>query len=112
MQQDSVLTSSVNPLALSPWIIQLVSRALSADVMAPKRRALSQAHENSAPEPRTKRRRKDYAIYSSSESEDSDIGEDEYLVKCILDENNSHYLIDWEGPWTPTWVSGLYLARV
>ncbi|RMJ27687.1 hypothetical protein PHISP_01472 [Aspergillus sp. HF37] len=71
--------------------------------MAPKRRALSQAHENSAPEPRTKRPRKDYATSSSSESEESDIGEDEYLVKCILDENKFRYLIDWEGPWTPTW---------
>lgn len=106
------MTFSVNSLALPPWIILLVARALSADVMAPKRRALSHTHKNSALEPRTKRPRRHYTISSSSESEDSDIGEDEYLIKCILDENKSHYLIDWEGPWSPTWVSDLYLVEI
>lgn len=59
-----------------------------------------------------KRLKRSYTVISSSESEvddggveNSDIGDDEWLIKCILDENESQYLIDWEGPWSPTWVS-------
>lgn len=98
---------------LSPlWITQLVGRALSVDVMAPKRKATSHAHENSAHQRHNKRSRRSYIIVSSSETEDSDISEGEYLIKCILDENKSQYLIDWDGPWTPTWVCGdLYLVE-
>lgn len=59
-----------------------------------------------------KRLKRSYTVISSSESEvddgsaeNSDIGEDEWFIKCILDENETQYLIDWEGPWSPTWVS-------
>ena len=39
----------------------------------------------------------------SDNNEDED--EDEWDIKCILDESDSQYLIDWEDPWSPTWVS-------
>lgn len=42
---------------------------------------------------------------NASEDDDSGNEEGEWDIKCILDESESHYLIDWEGPWTPTWVS-------
>lgn len=54
-------------------------------------------------------------IISSSEGEEEDETEDsetggsgndeEWDIKCIVDESDSQYLIDWEGPWSPTWVS-------
>ena len=45
---------------------------------------------------------------SEKEHESDSLEEDEWYIKCILDETESQYLIDWEGPWSPTWVS--YLA--
>lgn len=42
---------------------------------------------------------------NGDENEDSGNAEDEWDIKCILDESESQYLIDWEGPWSPTWVS-------
>lgn len=45
---------------------------------------------------------------SENEHESDSLEEDEWYIKCILDETDSQYLIDWEGPWSPTWVS--YLA--
>lgn len=54
---------------------------------------------------------KEQHIIQPSEDEDDveDDGEaldsDEWYINCILDETESQYLIDWEGPWTPTWVS-------
>ncbi|OJJ83166.1 uncharacterized protein ASPGLDRAFT_465039 [Aspergillus glaucus CBS 516.65] len=63
-------------------------------------------------EPRRKRLRNNLIISSSEdeeeneteESENEDSGNDEeWDIKCILDETDSQYLIDWEGPWSPTW---------
>lgn len=43
-------------------------------------------------------------VETENGSEDSENEEDEWDIKCILDESDSQYLIDWEGPWSPTWV--------
>ncbi|KAJ5262807.1 hypothetical protein N7505_006031 [Penicillium chrysogenum] len=43
-------------------------------------------------------------ISDSSESSDgSDSDEQEWPIKCILRETDTEYLIDWEGPYEPTW---------
>lgn len=45
-------------------------------------------------------------ISDSSESSDgSDSDDQEWPIKCILRETDTEYLIDWEGPYDPTWVS-------
>lgn len=45
-------------------------------------------------------------ISDSSESSDgSDLDDEEWPIKCILRETDTEYLIDWEGPYDPTWVS-------
>lgn len=59
---------------------------------------------------RKKRWKENYTIVSSDDSDDSDhesnpLDDDEYYINCILDETESQYLIDWEGPWEPTWVN-------
>lgn len=41
----------------------------------------------------------------SSDSSDNSEAEDEWPIKSILRETDTHYLIDWEGPYEPTWVS-------
>ena len=73
-------------------------------MMGRKRRAssdLSTAIESS----RRERLRKTRVVsYSDEESEDNEIGDEEFPINCILDETDSQYLIDWEGDWTPTWV--------
>lgn len=69
------------------------------------------AHETD--DHRRKRWKESFVISSSddnedqnpNEDEDSGNEEDEWDIKCILDESGSQYLIDWEGPWSPTWVS-------
>ncbi|KAJ5958149.1 Histone deacetylase complex subunit 2/3 [Penicillium vulpinum] len=44
------------------------------------------------------------AISDSSESKDgSDLDDQEWPIKCILRETDTEYLIDWEGPYDPTW---------
>ncbi|KAG0155660.1 hypothetical protein PDIDSM_2833 [Penicillium digitatum] len=44
------------------------------------------------------------AISDSSESNDgSDSDDQEWPIKCILRETDTKYLIDWEGPYDPTW---------
>ncbi|CAG8900300.1 unnamed protein product [Penicillium egyptiacum] len=43
-------------------------------------------------------------IGDSSESSDgSDSDDQEWPIKCILRETDTEYLIDWEGPYDPTW---------
>ncbi|KGO63979.1 Histone deacetylase complex, subunit 2/3 [Penicillium italicum] len=43
-------------------------------------------------------------ISDSSESSDgSDSDDQEWPIKCILRETDTEYLIDWEGPYDPTW---------
>lgn len=62
---------------------------------------------------RRKSWKKNFVVSSSEDSEPQNTSEDGYSeneegewdIKCILDESKTHYLIDWEGPWTPTWVS-------
>ena len=77
--------------------------------MALKRKASSHVQNNIVNKRDRKRLRRHYTVDSSSDfseaEEGSDIAEDEWLVKCILDEAEDNYLIDWEGPWSPTWVS-------
>lgn len=41
----------------------------------------------------------------SSDRSDSSAAEDEWPIKSILRETDTQYLIDWEGPYEPTWVS-------
>jgi len=44
----------------------------------------------------------------SDHSDHSDIidsDDQEWPIKCILRETETEYLIDWEGPYEPTWVS-------
>lgn len=78
-----------------------------------KRKASSSVPARYTDEPRRKRLRNNLIISSSEdeeeneteESENEDSGNDEeWDIKCILDETDSQYLIDWEGPWSPTWV--------
>ncbi|PWY86435.1 hypothetical protein BO94DRAFT_517533 [Aspergillus sclerotioniger CBS 115572] len=58
----------------------------------------------------TRRQRwKEQHVIQTSEDEDQTednteaLDADEWYINCILDETESQYLIDWEGPWTPTW---------
>lgn len=77
-----------------------------------KRKASSSVPVHYTDESRRKRLRNTRVISSSEDeeevetengSEDSENEEDEWDIKCILDESDSQYLIDWEGPWSPTW---------
>jgi hypothetical protein len=73
-----------------------------------KRKAASPITSDPAENSRTKRWKEAHVISSSDDEDDTDttsLGEDEWYIKCILDETESQYLIDWEGPWSPTWVS-------
>lgn len=75
--------------------------------MERKRKAPSPEPAPSADNRRNKRWKRKYTVLSSDDEDDessSSLAEDEWLIKCILDESDSQYLIDWEGPWTPTWV--------
>ncbi|KAJ9368802.1 hypothetical protein DTO282E5_6537 [Paecilomyces variotii] len=40
---------------------------------------------------------------SGTDSQIVDIGDEEYPINCILDETRTRYLIDWKGPYSPTW---------
>lgn len=82
---------------------------LLSGMMARKRKANPHAR-NIQHTLKRKRQKNSYTVLSSSETEEStdqnsDIGEDEWLIRCILDEDETQYLIDWEGSWSPTWVS-------
>lgn len=85
----------------------------STRMMSRKRKASSPASTNRDYNSRRKQLRAacDFLSESESESESeskgdgsSELDDGEYLVKCILDEDDTRYLIDWEGPWSPTWV--------
>ncbi|PKX96628.1 uncharacterized protein P174DRAFT_84534 [Aspergillus novofumigatus IBT 16806] len=74
-----------------------------------KRKAASPASSDPADNSRKKRWKEVYVISSSDDENDenddsrSNLDEDEWYINCILDESESQYLIDWEGPWSPTW---------
>lgn len=79
-----------------------------------KRKASSPVTAHHSEDHRGKRWKNNFVVLSSDdedqsengdENEDSGNAEDEWDIKCILDESESQYLIDWEGPWSPTWVS-------
>ncbi|RAH85064.1 hypothetical protein BO86DRAFT_386592 [Aspergillus japonicus CBS 114.51] len=76
-----------------------------------RKRKLSPHHDNNHTTfSRKKRWKENYTIESSDDSDNSDhesntLDDDEYYINCILDETESQYLIDWEGPWEPTWVN-------
>ncbi|KAL5355343.1 hypothetical protein BJX96DRAFT_47754 [Aspergillus floccosus] len=75
--------------------------------MERERKAPSPEPTPSAYNRRNKKWKSHYTIPSSDDEDDqtsSSLGEDEWLINSILDETDSQYLIDWEGPWTPTWV--------
>ncbi|KAF9887287.1 hypothetical protein FE257_010282 [Aspergillus nanangensis] len=77
--------------------------------MARKRKALSQVYTPTTNALKKRKAQNFIVISSGDEDEDEDeddnstLAEDEYLIKCILDESESQYLIDWEGSWTPSW---------
>jgi hypothetical protein len=76
--------------------------------MSRKRKASSTIYTSHGSHKRKKRWRYQHVVHSSDTETDNDseaLGADEWLINCILDESESQYLIDWEGPWTPTWVS-------
>ncbi|OGM44777.1 HDA1 complex subunit [Aspergillus bombycis] len=55
---------------------------------------------------RKKRYKNTHPVISSDEENDNEssaLAEDEWYIDCILDETESQYLIDWEGPWSPSW---------
>jgi hypothetical protein len=73
-----------------------------------KRKAASPASPDTAEHSRKRKWKEVYVISSSDDENDdsrSSLDEDEWYINCILDETESQYLIDWEGPWSPTWVS-------
>ncbi|EAL85966.1 conserved hypothetical protein [Aspergillus fumigatus Af293] len=76
-----------------------------------KRKAASPAISDPADNFRKRRWKVVYVTSSSDDENDenddstSSLDEDEWYINCILDETESQYLIDWEGPWSPTWVS-------
>ncbi|KAH1281926.1 hypothetical protein KXX33_006377 [Aspergillus fumigatus] len=76
-----------------------------------KRKAASPAISDPADNFRKRRWKVVYVISSSDDENDenddstSSLDEDEWYINCILDETESQYLIDWEGPWSPTWSS-------
>lgn len=75
-------------------------------IMPRKRKASSPVYTNRNHESRRKRWKETYILSSSEgEQEVNEIGGEEYPINCILDEDDTRYLIDWEGPWSPTWVS-------
>lgn len=79
-----------------------------------RKRKASSVSSHNTDEPRQKRW-KTHFVVSSSEDEDEDQDQDqdqesedeegEWDIKCILEESEDLYLIDWEGPYSPTWVS-------
>lgn len=72
-----------------------------------KRKASSVSSHNT--DASRRKRWKNNFVVSSSEDEDEDQesenDEGEWDIKCILEELEDQYLIDWEGPYSPTWVS-------
>jgi hypothetical protein len=50
------------------------------------------------------KRNTDESEPEDTQHESFEIGEEEYPIKCIITESRTKYLIDWEGPYYPTWV--------
>ncbi|GKZ19667.1 hypothetical protein AbraCBS73388_004572 [Aspergillus brasiliensis] len=74
--------------------------------MSRKRKITSPIYTSYANHKRKKRWRSQHVVQSNdneAEDESGTLGADEWYINCILDETESQYLIDWEGPWTPTW---------
>ncbi|GAT27763.1 HDA1 complex subunit [Aspergillus luchuensis] len=74
--------------------------------MSRKRKSSSTIYTSHTSHKRKKRWRTQHVVHSSDNEADTDseaLSADEWLINCILDETESQYLIDWEGPWTPTW---------
>jgi len=71
--------------------------------MGRKRKASSTAFTTSNSHS-TKRKRNNKFPSSDTDKEPVQIGDEEYPINCILDETRTKYLIDWEGPYSPTWV--------
>ena len=68
--------------------------------------------QKSAPQtPRNQRQKKrkqekSHAPHPAETQSDAyEIGDEEFPIKCILDEDDTRYYIDWAGPYSPTWVS-------
>ena len=78
-----------------------------------KRKATSVSSHNT--DDSRRKRWKSHFVVSSSDGEDEDQDQDqdqesendegEWDIKCILEESEDQYLIGWEGPYSPTWVS-------
>ncbi|KAE8135507.1 class II histone deacetylase complex subunits 2 and 3-domain-containing protein [Aspergillus pseudotamarii] len=71
-----------------------------------KRKISSSISTHSSDKHRKKRHKNTYPVIPSDEENDnesSSLAEDEWYINCILDETESQYLIDWEGPWSPSW---------
>lgn len=78
--------------------------------MGNQRKSSSPVILNTPDDPRRPKREQNLAIISSDDEvndshSSSSLSEDEWYINCILDETESHYLIDWEGDWSPSWVS-------
>lgn len=81
--------------------------------MRSKRKA-SQVFTTASPTKRRVQWNHNYVVTSSDEEDASaddiedDSSDEEWEIKGIQDENQSEYLIDWVGPYTPTWVGSAY----
>ncbi|KAE8150098.1 hypothetical protein BDV25DRAFT_140153 [Aspergillus avenaceus] len=70
------------------------------------RRRMSSVSTHNTDIPREVNQQNNYIVISSDKEENDDrssLSEDEWYINCILDETESQYLIDWEGPWSPSW---------
>lgn len=100
-----------HPIALAPILyhgLLHLGHALCLRIMSRKRKSSSTIYTSHTSHKRKKRWRTQHVVHSSDNEADTDseaLSADEWLINCILDETESQYLIDWEGPWTPTWVS-------
>ncbi|KAB8274201.1 class II histone deacetylase complex subunits 2 and 3-domain-containing protein [Aspergillus minisclerotigenes] len=71
-----------------------------------KRKISSAVSTHSSDKYRKKRYKNTHPVITSDEENDNEssaLAEDEWYINCILDETESQYLIDWEGPWSPSW---------
>ncbi len=81
--------------------------------MRSKRKA-SQVFTTASPTKRREQWNQNYVVTSSDEEDASTdeiedgSSDEEWEINGILDENQSEYLIDWVGPYSPTWVGSAY----
>ncbi|KAE8355772.1 class II histone deacetylase complex subunits 2 and 3-domain-containing protein [Aspergillus coremiiformis] len=71
-----------------------------------KRKVSSSVTTHATNEPVKRKHKINYIVISSDEEGDNksfELAENEWYINCILDETESQYLIDWEGPWSPSW---------